>query len=39
VWPGITPFNVWALPLPTWLRFAADADAWVKNNQPAKGKG
>jgi len=30
VWPGITPLNVWELPLPTWLRFAAEGDAWRK---------
>lgn len=29
VWPGITPFNVWQLPLHAWIRFAAAADRWV----------
>lgn len=25
-WPGITPFNIWALPLDEWCLFAAQAD-------------
>jgi len=28
VWPGITPFNVWDLPLDMWLMFAQAADQW-----------
>jgi len=33
VWPGITPLNVWDLPLDVWLLFSAAADDWVKQQQ------
>lgn len=29
-WPGITPFNVWGLTLGLWLRYAAAADAMMR---------
>lgn len=33
LWPGITPWNVWSLPLRQWLMFAAEADEWVRSRQ------
>lgn len=35
LWPGITPFNVWDLPLGLWLRFADGADDWIKAREKA----
>lgn len=35
LWPGITPWNVWDLPIGQWLMFADAADAWVRSRQQA----
>jgi len=37
VWPGITPFNVWDLPLRQWLMFAHAADQWTKDREGVPG--
>jgi len=39
VWPGITPFNVWDLPMGVWLRYARAADEWVESRKEAAGDG
>jgi hypothetical protein len=39
VWPGITPLNVWHLPLPIWLRYAGEADRWVAEQKRLQRKG
>ncbi len=33
VWPGITPFNVWWLPLDVWLMYAQAADQWSEERR------
>lgn len=33
VWPGITPFTIWDLPVADWLMFAAAADQWVADRK------
>lgn len=35
LWPGITPFNVFDLRYGVWLMFAAEADAWSKQQKEA----
>jgi len=35
VWPGITPLNVWELPLDVWLMFADACDEWIKQQKEA----
>lgn len=30
VWPSLSPFNVWDLPLRQWAMFARAADEWVR---------
>jgi len=39
LWPGITPLNVWNLQYPVWLMFAAQADAWAKEQKEASRNG
>ena len=35
LWPGITPFNVFALPYDVWVGFAKAADDYNKNAKEA----
>ena len=37
LWPGITPFNVWELPLFVWRGFAQAADDYVDQMKKPKG--
>lgn len=39
LWPGLTPFNVWDLRYDVWLMFAAQADAWTKEQKEASRNG
>ncbi len=30
LWPGLTPFNVWDLPVYQWRGFRVEADRWIE---------